>query len=69
MQFANSCNTDTTAAEENQPSVRASTSQAIPMEGETVPEARRAASKATRIALGIFVSGTVVLGTTLFLGK
>ena len=39
------------------------------MEGEAVPEARRAASKATRIALGIFVSGTVVLGTTLFLGE
>ncbi|XP_061844573.1 phosphate-regulating neutral endopeptidase PHEX [Colius striatus] len=37
------------------------------MEGETGPEARRAASKATRIALGVFVSGTVVLGTALFL--
>ncbi|NWS38720.1 PHEX Metalloendopeptidase, partial [Probosciger aterrimus] len=37
------------------------------MEGETAPESRRAASKATRIALGIFVSGTVVLGTALFL--
>lgn len=39
------------------------------MEGETVPEAGRAAGKATRIALGVFVSGTVVLGTALFLGK
>ncbi|XP_050188493.1 phosphate-regulating neutral endopeptidase PHEX isoform X2 [Myiozetetes cayanensis] len=37
------------------------------MEGETAPEARRGASKATRIALGVFVSGTVVLGTALFL--
>ncbi|GAB0178492.1 phosphate-regulating neutral endopeptidase PHEX [Grus japonensis] len=37
------------------------------MEGETVPETRRAASKATHIALGVFVSGTVVLGTMLFL--
>ncbi|OWK63769.1 Phosphate-regulating neutral endopeptidase, partial [Lonchura striata] len=37
------------------------------MEGETVPEPRGAASKATRIALGVFVSGTVVLGTALFL--
>ncbi|NXF71250.1 PHEX Metalloendopeptidase, partial [Sclerurus mexicanus] len=37
------------------------------MEGETAPETRRASSKATRIALGVFVSGTVVLGTALFL--
>uniref|UniRef100_G1NP86 Peptidase M13 N-terminal domain-containing protein n=1 Tax=Meleagris gallopavo TaxID=9103 RepID=G1NP86_MELGA len=36
------------------------------MEGETVPASRRAASKATRIALGVFVAGTVALGTILF---
>lgn len=41
----------------------------IPMEGETVPASRRAANKATRIALGVFVAGTIALGTALFLGK
>uniref|UniRef100_A0A8B9DZD2 Phosphate regulating endopeptidase homolog X-linked n=1 Tax=Anser cygnoides TaxID=8845 RepID=A0A8B9DZD2_ANSCY len=37
------------------------------MEGETVSETRRAANKATRIALGVFVAGTIALGTALFL--
>lgn len=43
------------------------------MEGETVGSSvrgtRKTASKAVRIALGVFVTCTIVLGIALFLGK
>lgn len=37
--------------------------------GNSVPAGKTAASKIIRVALGVFVSSTVVLGIALFLGK
>lgn len=37
--------------------------------GNSAPVAKRTASKAIRIALGVLISGIIVLGIALFLGK
>lgn len=37
--------------------------------GSSMPANKKPASKITRVALGVFVSSTVVLGVALFLGK
>lgn len=48
-----------------------SLSPALPMEAETgsTMETGKGTSRGVRIALALFVGGTLVLGTLLFLGK